>query len=300
MTGSLRVHWRWLVSLLLLVILFIPPRRYAVPSGLPFELDPYRLVIGVLILLWMLSALSDQDMGVRSSSLEGPLLLFIAGVFGSLVVNAGRVSYYEAEVVKELSVLVGYFLAFYLVVNLLRSRAACETALAVLVIGGAVLAALSVIEQRTGWSPFTHLDHYIPFIQPAGVDVKLAAQLIEEGRGTRAFGSAEHPIALGAMFAMLAPVAAALAITQRRMIWVGCLTLLVIGSFGTLSRTPILMFFAWAVMFSIFRWSDSKRFIPLALISLTLVHLAMPGSLGLIRMYFNPARVLKEQSTTPE
>ena len=37
MTGSLRLEWRWLVGFFLLVVLFIPPRRYEVPAGLPFD-----------------------------------------------------------------------------------------------------------------------------------------------------------------------------------------------------------------------------------------------------------------------
>ncbi len=34
--------WRWLLGVLILIILFIPIRRYTLPGNLPFQLEPYR------------------------------------------------------------------------------------------------------------------------------------------------------------------------------------------------------------------------------------------------------------------
>lgn len=113
MERTLRIEWRWLVGLLLLVVLFVPPRRYAVPASLPFELDPYRVIVLGLVLVLLLSALSDENFRFRASGLEAPLLLFGVAVAGSLAANPERFSIYEPEVVKTLSVLVGYFVVFY-------------------------------------------------------------------------------------------------------------------------------------------------------------------------------------------
>jgi polysaccharide biosynthesis protein PslJ len=287
---TLRIEWRWLVGLLLLVVLFVPPRRYAVPASLPFELDPYRVIVLGLVLVLLLSALSDENFRFRASGLEAPLLLFGVAVAGSLAANPERFSIYEPEVVKTLSVLVGYFVVFYLVVNLIRTREACEAMLAALVLGGAVLAVLAVVEHRTGWSPFIGLDRYLPFVKATGEE----AELIRDGRA-RTLGSAEHPIALGALLAMLAPVAAALAVRRRKPIWVASLGLLVIGSFATVSRTAVLMLFGWALLLLVLRWKEMRRFIPLALVSVALINFVMPGTLGSLRVSLQPSAAVEEQ-----
>jgi O-antigen ligase len=299
-TNSFRIEWRWLVSLLVLVVFFIPPRRYAVPAGLPFELDPYRLVVAGLVFAWFLSALSDERMRPRKSGLAAPLFVFGLAIVGSLAANPGRVSAYQTDVIKQLSVVVGYFVVFYLLVNLLRTRSACETALSVLVISGAMLAVFAIVERQFGWSPFVHLDRFIPFIQPSTDHAMGVAELANDYRGVRAFGSAEHPIALGALLAMLAPIAAALGVVRRQPIWAVCLLLLVMGSFATLSRTAVLMLFGWALLFTILRWQDAKRFIPYALVALAMIHMAMPGALGALRSALHPGSVVKEQSTKPD
>jgi polysaccharide biosynthesis protein PslJ len=289
---TFRIEWAWLVGLLLVVVLFVPPRRYTVPVSLPFELDPYRLVIFGLCFSFLLSLLSDDRLRFRASGLEAPVVLFLIAVAGSLAANPTRFSVNQSEVVKTLAAVLGYFVVFYLVVNLIRTRKGCEAVLMTLVLGGAVLGALAIVEHRTGWSPFVGLDRYIPFLQSTSSS---DLQLIRDG-AARTFGSAEHPIALGALLAMLAPVAAALAVMKRKPIWVACLTLLVIGSFATLSRTAVLMLFSWALLLLALRWRDMKRFIPLGLASVALINFAMPGTLGSLKATFlNPAGAIEQQ-----
>jgi hypothetical protein len=293
---TFRIEWRWLICFLLLVVLFVPPRRYAFPVSLPFELDPYRLFVLGLAFVVLLSALSDERFRFRPSGLETPLALFGIGVAGSLAANPERFSAYQALVIGTLSVVIGYFVVLYLVVTLIRTRDGCEAVLATLVLGGAVLAMLAIVEHRTGWSPFVGLDRYLPFIQSTGA---ADLQLIRDG-AARTFGSAEHPIALGALLAMLAPVAAALAVVKRKPIWVACLTLLVIGSFATLSRTAVLMHFTWALLLLALRWKEMKRFIPLGLASVALINFVMPGTLGSLKATFlNPGGAIEQQRGNP-
>ena len=61
---------------LLIVILFVPMRRYAFPAELPFELEPYRVIVALAIALWTLSLLAQPDVALRRSGLEGPVLLY--------------------------------------------------------------------------------------------------------------------------------------------------------------------------------------------------------------------------------
>jgi polysaccharide biosynthesis protein PslJ len=169
------------------------------------------------------------------------------------------------------------------------------------VLGGTILAVLAIVERKTGWSPFTDLSRYVPFIQPSGASVEPGAkELVADWRGARALGSAEHPIALGALLAMLAPIAAALAVIRRHAIWIACLVLIVTGSFASNSRTAVLMLFAWALMFTILRWTDAKRFIPLALVAFAMIHLVMPGALGTLRSSLDPGVIIAEQSSRPD
>ena len=51
--------WRGLVTGLLLIILFIPIRRYVLPGGMPFQLEPYRLYVMLLVGGWVLSLFVD-------------------------------------------------------------------------------------------------------------------------------------------------------------------------------------------------------------------------------------------------
>src|SRR6186997_978076 len=37
--------WQNLLAVLIVVILFVPIRRYSLPGHLPFELEPYRLLV---------------------------------------------------------------------------------------------------------------------------------------------------------------------------------------------------------------------------------------------------------------
>jgi O-antigen ligase len=264
---------------------------------LPFELDPYRLLILALAFVFLLSALSDKRLRLRATGLEAPVLLFGIGIAGSLAANPERLATYQSEVIGTLSVLAGYFIVLYLVVNLIRTRESFETVLTVLVVGGAFLAVLAIVEKKTGWSPFVGMDRYLPFLQSTGGG---NLQLIRDG-AARVFGSAEHPIALGALFVMLVPIAAALSIRRSRpTIWVVCLTFLVIGSFATMSRTSVLMLYAMALVLALLRWKEMKRFIPLALASVALINFIMPGTLGSLRTSLHPSEVIKQQEANPD
>ena len=44
--------WPTLLGLILVVILFVPIRRYMVGGELPFELEPYRVLIAVVLGCW--------------------------------------------------------------------------------------------------------------------------------------------------------------------------------------------------------------------------------------------------------
>ncbi|MEX0801334.1 MAG: hypothetical protein WD379_08965, partial [Dehalococcoidia bacterium] len=85
------LQWHVLLVVMILVILFIPIKRYALPGDLPFEFEPYRLVVALIAAGWVASLLVDPRVRLRRSGLEGPLLLLTLAIMGSLLVNPGRV-----------------------------------------------------------------------------------------------------------------------------------------------------------------------------------------------------------------
>ena len=51
--------WPTLLGLILVVILFVPIRRYTVGGGLLFELEPYRIVIALVLACWFCALAAD-------------------------------------------------------------------------------------------------------------------------------------------------------------------------------------------------------------------------------------------------
>jgi hypothetical protein len=137
-----------------------------------------------------------------------------------------------------------------------------------------------MIESRTHWSPFQHLDH-VPFLQKTET-------LEGASRGTlRALGSAEHPIALAALFVIVAPLALYLAIRFGRWWW-ATVVILMAGTFSTVSRTSVVMMFAASIVFLVLRFRETWRLSPLLIPMLVVVHVAVPGALGATKLAFAP------------
>ena len=81
------LRWNSMLTLLVGVVLFIPIRRYSM-GGVGFQLEPYRLLVALLILAWGSSLLIDQRVRKRPTGLKGPLSLILVTVLLSDVFNA--------------------------------------------------------------------------------------------------------------------------------------------------------------------------------------------------------------------
>lgn len=264
----------------LVVFLLIPIRRYKIALGLPFQLEPYRAVLFLLFGVWTLSLLGDPRERFRRSGLGAPTRLYFLAIGGGIVANPALVKETSGYVSKAVFVMLGFFLLLFFVSSVIRSIEAVDRALSVLVAGGALIAVLALIESRFGWSPFTDLDRYLPFLAPNDNET------IARGANVRAMGPAEHPIALAALLIMILPLALYLALKrQSRVAWIGVI-LLAVGSTSGVSRTAVIMGATIVVCFLIVKPRDSVRFVPVLVPFLVLVNFATPGTLGTLKSSF--------------
>jgi O-antigen ligase len=289
------LSWPTLIVLLVVVILVIPVRRYTLPGGLPFELEPYRLLLAIMFVGWFGALLVDRRVMLRRSGLEAPLLLLVTGIVGSLVANAARVSALEADVVKTLTFFLSFLLVFWLVVSVVRTYAVIDLLIGVFVVGGTVLAVMSVVESRTGYNPFNQLASWLPILELTEVPRV-------QGRGARlrAYASAEHAIALAAVLVMLVPLAVYLARRTGRRLWLLAAALMVLGALATVSRTGVVMLLVVAFVMFRLRPRETRRVLPALLPLLIVVHVAIPSTLGSLKSAFFPeGGLVAEQQAAP-
>jgi hypothetical protein len=286
--------WRSLLVSLLLVILFIPIRRYKLPAGLPFDLEPYRLMVAFLVAAWLSSLLIDQRVRLRRSLYDKPIGLIVVAVFASELSNPDRVSTLGTYVVKSLTFFASFLFVFYVVVSLVRTQADVDRLVKVLVAGGGVIACFALIERRTGFNVFDQLGRVIPLLQFQGGWND--AGVIRGGR-LRVYGPAEHPIALGAALVLLLPLAVYLIQKTGQRRWWAVAGAITCAMLATSSRTGIMMLLVVVFVFLRLRPKQTKRLWPALIPLLAVVHVAVPGAIGTVKASFFPSGgLLKEQA----
>jgi O-antigen ligase len=281
------VRWPHLLAALIVVILFIPMRRYSLPGSLPFQLEPYRILVAMLVLGWFASLLVDRRMRFRRTGFEAPLALIIGTTLASLVANPGRVAEASSEVEKSVMFFLSFILVLFLIASTIRRLDDIEFLTKTLVSGGAVLACFAIVEARTGFNVFNHLSRVIPFLH--GGEITGPAYLRLGTAKVRVFASAEHPIALSATLIILTPLALYLARRYRQRRWWLCALAFAAASASTVSRTAIVMFIVVAAVFLWLRPRETRRLWPALLLAPIAIHFALPGTLGAIKQSFFPA-----------
>jgi hypothetical protein len=289
------IPWSRILVALVLVILFIPLRRYKLPGDAGVSLEPYRLLVAVIVAGWAAALLCDARVRLRKSGLEGTLATIAVVVMASDLTNPGRVGPLQAEVLKAVTFLFSFFVVFYLVVSVVRSRETLDKIVKTLVMGGGIIGFLAVVEVRTGFSPFAHVHQVFPILVP---DPTFETGL-QRGSTTRTVGPAEHPIALGAVLVMLVP----LAVYVTRYYggrWYIAFACIVIGVLSTVSRTGIMMLITLLFVFAWLRTGEVKRIWPLLLPVLVFTQFAVPGTLGsLYSSFFPEGGLIAQQESSP-
>jgi hypothetical protein len=285
------LSWQTLMALILAVILFIPIRRYTVAAGGPIELEPYRILIAVVLGCWFLALAADPDVRWRATGYATPIAVLWLGIIGSLAMNLGRVNGMSEQVLKTITFFGSYFLVLCFVVSIVRRGAMVDRLLKLLVGGGAIVAVLALYEWRTGVNQFNGLGRFLPFLVYQDI-----GDAMIRGSGARALASAQHPIALGAALVMLLPLSIYLFKRTGKVIWLGCGGMLTLGALATGSRTAMLMML---VVFGTFVWlkrAEMMRMLPLWLVLLVVIQGVMPGTLQSFKYMLNPVYMLEEQS----
>jgi O-antigen ligase len=291
-----RVLLRWPVLLTgtLLVILFLPIKKYQLPASLPVDLEPYRLVVALLIGAWLTSLLIDDRVRWRASGFEGPIVLIVVATLGSELANPGRFAELSGYTIKALSFFASFVLMLYLIVSLVDKRSTVDNLLRVLACGGAVLGLLAMFERATTYNVFDHLEGVVPMLafQNAGVQMRDGS--------VRAMASSAHPIELSVVMTMLLPFAAYLALSTRKLIWWAPTLLLVLGNLATGSRTGFLGLVAVGAICLWLRPRETFRFWPALIPAVIVMQIAVPGALGGIKAGLQPSTLISEQHNVVE
>lgn len=280
------ISWTRLIQLLIVVILFIPIRRYTLPANLPFQLEPYRVLVALLILGWLSSLLVDARMALRRTGFEGPLVLIVGGLFASILANRERAANVSSTVDKSLMFFLSFVLVLFLIVTVIHRLEEVDRLVKTLVLAGTFVAGSAIVEARTGYNVFNHLTRVMPFLRGGTIS---GPEFIRLGTGRlRVFGSAEHPIALSAALVMLVPLAIYLTRRYGQRRWIVCALTLAGGATASVSRTGVLMFAAVGIVYVCLRPRETLRLWPALVPALAVIHLALPGTLGSLKNSFMP------------
>ena len=270
------LRWQALTALLIAIVMFVPIGRYSIPLALPFGLELYRLSVAALLGAWTCSLLVDRNVSLRHSPYDRAFAVILVALFGSLVLNVGRVAPLATPVLKSITFFLSFLLVHYFIVSVVRTREGVVTIAKALVCCGSFVAVFAVVQQRTGFNLFDHVGQVLPlrYEEPPSA--------IRDGL-LRAVASASHPIELGAMLAMLVPIGIALSFTGNRRWWIAT-GLLVVGLMASVSRTPVLVTVTAGLILLWLRPRDMRKLFPLLIPLVVVVKIALPGSIATVKL----------------
>lgn len=285
--GSRLLKWRNLLLVLLLVMLFVPIRKYSLSGSAGFQLEPYRAVAALILVLWIASLLIDQRVRIRSTKFEPQILTIVFVTLASIAANVNRIYALGVQtiVLKGIAFFLALILIVYFIASVIRTREELDFVVKVLVVGGAILSFFALVEFNTGYNVFDHINRFFPLLR---LEYTGFHSLEVRGGKARVYGSSQHPIAYGAMLTMLVPLAVYLARRTRTRFWWAAAVLLVLGSLATISRTGIVMILVILFMYARTFPGFVKRLWPLLVPAILVIHFALPGSLGTLWGSFFP------------
>ncbi len=282
------VTWPNAIAAFALVIWLVPARGYRLPVSLPFNLEPYRIVLAGL-LIGLLVAVARRRTRLEFLGFGVPLAIFAGTATLSAILNYDDIGLEPGDpgAFKALSYYLGFLAVFVLVASTIKTHAGIDTVVRALVIGATIVAISAVYESRSGYNAFDHLAEWIPAL------VREARTGFEaRGGNLRVYASAQHPIALSAALFMVFPLALYLVgraqTIVRARLWGIAAAICAIGAVATISRTTVVMALAVVLVALWVRGRRVLRFWPLLVLLPIVIHFAVPGALGGIYKAFSP------------
>ena len=280
--------WTNMAVALALLVWLVPIKTYSLPVNLPFNLEPYRLFLLLLVFAWFIGLLGGRSqLSARGQAYSLGLLTLV--LFATQIANFDEVNTAtgEPEALKALSYFLSFILVYLLVTSTLDSLPAIDKLLRALVIAAAIVAASALYDSRFTYNVFEHLHQWIPVLEYHPREVDAA-----RGGLIRVYASAQHPIALSVALLMMVPlalyVAGRAATSFRKWLWTGAGILCAIGALATVSRTTVVMIVAMIIMGLILRGRALLRYWPLLIVMPFVVHFVAPGAMGGIYKAFFP------------
>jgi hypothetical protein len=283
------VTWANALAALFLVFWLIPMKSYGLPVNLPFALEPYRLFLLALFLIWI-AALVVGKGRLSAAGHGGPILFLFLVALASMILNLNKIADLagsQTDALKPMSFFIGFLFVYMLVASTTQGLPAIDRLVRTLVVGGSIVAVAAIYESARRYNVFDHLDQWIPVL----VKTEREVDAVRGGR-LRVYASAQHPIALGCALTMMVPLAVYLAQHARSKWatygWLGATILLATGAFATISRTIVVMGIVMILMWLMLRRRQIQRFWPLVFMLPVVVHFVAPGALGGIWKAFFP------------
>jgi O-antigen ligase len=290
-------RWDVMVRAILLTIMFVPIGRYGLPVTLPFSLEPYRLLVAVVAIVWLASLLAESDtVKIPRTALRGPVLAILTVIALSIAVNLGNI---QSRGIGTIVVMkVTFFLSFLIVLtvlaSLIRTRRDLDLAVKTLVGAAAVVAFFTLFENRTGFNVFDHLHQVMPALRfDGGVGEGLQAR----GSGHRVIASAQHPLALGAALVTVLPLGLYVGFSTRNRWWWAAVALIGIAALATVARTAVMMLVVELIVLAALKPRIVKRIWWAIPPFLVVVNIAVPATIGTLKASFFPSTLIAEQST---
>jgi O-Antigen ligase len=280
--------WATAVGLLIWLVWLVPIKLYRLPVDLGFSLEPYRVLLALLLLALLFWVRSGRG-SFATAGMRWHLLALTGAALVTQIVNFSSLADQEGAnaAVKSLSYFLSFVLVFLLVASMTTTLEQAETLLRALVAGGAIVAVFAIYESRTDYNLFDHLNRWVPGLEPVPREV-----LLLRGGLLRVHASAQHPIALGVALAMIVPLALFLSSRAssllRSRLWLLAGGVAGAGAVVTISRTTVIMFLAMPLTAVALRGKAIARFWPLLLFLPILIHIVAPGAIGSLYKSFSP------------
>lgn len=286
------------VAGLVLLMWLVPMKLYRLPVHLPFNLEPYRLYLIVLIGCLAVGVLVG-GVHVTAAGNGRALAMLGAAAVAAQFANWGAIqAATSGQALKSLSYFVSVLVVFVVVATAMETREDVEAVVRVVVAGACIVGLSVVYEAHRHYNVFAHLQSFLPFLhylgQTGAAGATGAAQGLSAVRlGTlRVRGSAQDPIALGVVLAMCLPLGVHVASRARTRLrsraWLLATLVVTAGALATVSRTVVVMLVSMLVVGLILRKRAITRRWPVLIVLLAVVHFASPGAMSHLARAFNP------------